>query len=185
MVAINMIAFAITYWNGQTPFCQSQLREACVKSDAPNGKTDEPGSAWPPFLTAYALLIRRIEDRLRAAGLPELAWYDVLWALERAPRGRLRMHELAEKTVVTRSNLTRLIDRLEAALLVARDRNCTDRRGSFAVLTVSGRAMRRKMWAVYGPAIRELFDRHLNASQTSEMRGIFARVIEAARDGGG
>ena len=63
-------------------------------------------SAWPRFVTAYALLITRIEERLKAAGLPELAWYDVLWALERAPRGRLRMHELAEHTVISRSNLT-------------------------------------------------------------------------------
>jgi len=154
-----------------------------VKSDASNCKANETKSAWPSFVTAYALLITRIEERLRAAELPELAWYDVLWALERAPQGRLRMHELAEKTVITRSNLTRLVDRLEAAGLVARDRNCPDRRGAFAVLTMSGRAMRRKMWAVYGPAIKDLFDRHLNAAETIEMRAIFARILEAARAG--
>jgi len=140
---------------------------------------DEAKSAWPAFVTAHALLISRIEERLRAAELPELAWYDVLWALERAPRGRLRMHELAEKMVITRSNLTRLVDRLEAASHVARDRNCTDRRGAFAVLTMSGRAMRRRMWAVYGPAIRELFDCHLDAVETLQMRGIFARILQA------
>jgi len=156
-----------------------------VKRDAPSRKTDEKRSAWPAFVTTYALLIARIEERLRAAELPELAWYDALWALERAPQGRLRMHELAEKTVITRSNLTRLVDRLEAAELVTRDRDCADRRGAFAVLTMSGRAMRRKMWTIYGPAIRELFDRHLNVSETLQMRARFARILQAARAGAG
>ena len=59
---------------------------------------DGSSSAWPRFVTAYALVISGIEERLKAAGLPELAWYDVLWALERAPRGRLRMHALADNT---------------------------------------------------------------------------------------
>ena len=89
---------------------------------------DGSSSVWPRFVTGYALVITRIEEWLKAAGLPELAWYDVLWALERAPRGRLRMHELADNTVISRSNLTRLVDRLEAALLVTRDRDCLDRR---------------------------------------------------------
>ena len=89
-----------------------------------------------------------IEERLRAAGLPELAWYDVLWTLERAPHRRRRMYEVAELTVVARSNLTRLVDRLEAAGLVERDRDCADRRGAFAVLTDKGLAMRKRMWSM-------------------------------------
>ena len=139
------------------------------------------GSAWPRFVTAYALLIACMEERLKAAALPELAWYDVLWALERAPRGRLRMHELAQTTVMSRSNLTRLVDRLEAASLVARDRDCADRRGAFAVLTAAGRAMRRRMWTVYGTAISELFDAHLNAAETLQMATFLDRVLQAAR----
>ena len=142
---------------------------------------DGSGSAWPRFVTAYALVITHIEERLKAAGLPELTWYDVLWALERAPRSRLRMHELAENTVISRSNLTRLVDRLEAASLVARDRDCSDRRGAFAVLTTTGRAVRRRMWTVYGPAIGELFDGHLNATETLQMRSILDRILQAAR----
>src|SRR5262245_59727794 len=92
-------------------------------------------SAWPAFIRSHAVLIGRVEARLAAGGLPPLAWYDVLWALERVPRGRVRMHELADAVVITRSNLTRLVDRLEAAGLVRRDRCCADRRGAEAVLT--------------------------------------------------
>src|ERR1700730_2294233 len=92
------------------------------------------GLAWPAFLKAHAVLVERVEERLKASRLPDLAWYDVLWALECAPQNRLRMHELAAHTVITRSNLTRLVDRLEAAGLVVRDRDCTDPRGSYAVM---------------------------------------------------
>jgi DNA-binding MarR family transcriptional regulator len=138
-------------------------------------------SAWPAFLTAHALVVGAIEERLAQADLPELAWYDVLWALERAPRGRLRMHELATETVITRSNLTRLVDRLEKAGLVTRERDGEDRRGAFAVLTPAGRQLRGRMWKVYGRAIEELFDRHLRPDEAAALRGCLLRVIEAAR----
>jgi DNA-binding MarR family transcriptional regulator len=138
-------------------------------------------SAWPPFLRAYATLTARIEERFRAQGLPGLDWYDVLWALEQAPAGRLRMNELADTMVITRSNLTRLIDRLESAGVVARDRDCADRRGAYAVLTPAGRRMRRQIWPIYAAAIHELFERHLNASEAMILRKALLRMIKSAR----
>lgn len=141
----------------------------------------EKASAWPALLTARALVVDRVERRLAEAGLPELAWYDVLWALERAPQARLRMHELASLTVVTRSNLTRLVDRLEMAGLVVRERAGEDRRGAFAVLTAAGRQMRARMWKVYGRAIEELFDRHLAPEESAALRAGLLRVIAAVR----
>ena len=83
------------------------------------GKPD----AWSLFLTAHALVVEEIEKRLSAAGLPPLAWYDALWALERAPDGTARMFEMAERMVIARYNLTRLMDRIEAAGLVERFRS--------------------------------------------------------------
>src|SRR5262245_42210404 len=138
-------------------------------------------SAWPALLTARALVVDAIEVRLAKAGLPELAWYDVLWALEREPQGRLRMYELATATVITRSNLTRLVDRLEKAGLVSRERDDEDRRGAFAVLTPAGRQLRGRMWKVYGRAIDELFDRHLGPDEAAAMRACLLRIIEASR----
>jgi DNA-binding MarR family transcriptional regulator len=140
------------------------------------------GSAWALLLTAHAVLVERIEERLGAAGLPPFGWYDVLWGLERAEGHRLRMHELADKTVITRSNLTRLVDRLEAAGLVTRERAAEDRRGAFAVLTAEGRAMRRKMWPVYADAIRELFEAHVSEGEAATLAGALRRVLDAARN---
>ena len=138
-------------------------------------------SAWPALLTARALVVDAIETRLSKAGLPELAWYDVLWTLEQAEGSRLRMHELAAQTVITRSNMTRLVDRLETAGLVMRERDAEDRRGAFARLTAAGKHMRARMWKVYGPSIAELVDGHLSDAEAAAMRACLLRIIEAVR----
>ncbi len=139
------------------------------------------GSIWPLFLTTHAVLVERIEARLVAAALPPLAWYDVLWALERAPERRLRMSELAENVVLSRSNLTRLVDRLEAAGVVARERSEEDRRGAYAVITTAGRELRRRMWPVYETAIRELFESQLAATEVRHVSAALTRMLGAAR----
>lgn len=139
------------------------------------------GSTWALFLTAHAVLVEKIEERFSAAGMPPFGWYDVLWGLERAEGQRLRMHELADKTVITRSNLTRLVDRLEAACLVTRERAPEDRRGAFAVLTANGKAMRRKMWPVYSAAIKEFFEDHVTDQEAAEFGEALRRILKSAR----
>jgi DNA-binding MarR family transcriptional regulator len=142
------------------------------------------GSVWALFLTAHAVLIEAIERRLAQAGLPPLAWYDLLWGLERSPEQRLRMSELAEKVVLSRSNLTRLVDRLEEAGLVLRERSEEDRRGAYAVLTETGREMRRRMWPVYQAGIRQLFESQLSDAEAQAMGAVLRRVLAAARESG-
>jgi DNA-binding MarR family transcriptional regulator len=138
-------------------------------------KTDS--DTWALFLTAHAALVGEIERRLKQAELPPLAWYDVLWALERAPEQRLRMNALADALVLTRFNATRLVDRLVAAGLVARKRTSEDRRGACAVLTARGRALRAKIWPVYRAAIAELFNRHLSDAQHGELQDLLRRLL--------
>lgn len=142
-------------------------------------KTQEPGaSAWPVLIGTHRRLVDRMEADLASAGLPELTWYDVLWTLERAPGHRLRLHELARDIVLSRSNITRLVDRLERADLLRRERAEEDRRGYFAALTPKGLAMRRRMWPVYGRAIQSHFDRHLTAGEHATLRSLLTRVLE-------
>ena len=140
------------------------------------------GSVWALFLTTHAVLIERVEVRLGQAGLPPLGWYDVLWGLERAEGGRLRMHELAGKVVLSRSNLTRLVDRLAEAGLVARERSAEDRRGAFAVLTEEGKAMRRRMWPVYEACIREYFGAVISDDEAKVLADVLRRMLRAARE---
>jgi DNA-binding MarR family transcriptional regulator len=139
-------------------------------------------SAWPAFLAARDALVVWIEQKLAEAGLPELGWYDVLWALEQAPDGRLRMAELAQAAVIARSNLTRLVDRLEKSGLVVREKVEGDRRGAYAVLTEAGRAMRKRMWQVYGPAIEECFGSHLSTDENALLRQLMLRLLNGARN---
>ena len=141
------------------------------------------GSVWALFLTTHAVVLEAIESRLSAAGLPALTWYDVLWALERGKDERARMHELAEKTVLSRSNLTRLIDRLEDARLVKRERAENDRRGAFAVLTSEGKAMRKKMWPVYERCIEAYFEAQVSASEAQTLAAVLQRIQGAAQAG--
>jgi len=141
------------------------------------GKPD----AWSLFLTAHALVVEEIEKRLSAAGLPPLAWYDALWALERAPQGTARMFEMAERMVIARYNLTRLMDRIEAAGLVERFRSDEDRRATYARITPEGLALRRKMWKVYGPAIDELFLSQLPQAQQDAMAEQFRQIARHVR----
>lgn len=86
-------------------------------------------SLWRLFLTAQVRLLDGIEQELKQAELPSLEWYDVLFALKEAPKHCLRLSELAEAVLLSRSNLTRLVDRLESAGLLKRENCPTDRRG--------------------------------------------------------
>ena len=144
-------------------------------------KRTRASSAWPVFLIAHDELVARIEEQLRNKDLPEISWYTVLWVLERAPEGRLRMHELSEAAVITRSNLTRLVDRMEKAGLVSRERVSGDRRGAYACLTSAGRDMKAEIWKVYGPAIQEHFTRHLSAQESATLHDIMLRLIGEVR----
>jgi DNA-binding MarR family transcriptional regulator len=144
--------------------------------------TDLKGHAWAVLLTAHATLLERIESALAAASLPPLSWYDVLWELEKAD-GRLRMIELARRVVLSKSNLSRLADRLEEAKLVERQDAADDRRGYDLVLTRAGRAMRRKMWPVYEAQIQQLFASHLSVEEARVIGEALGRAVKAVRDG--
>jgi DNA-binding MarR family transcriptional regulator len=142
--------------------------------------SDLKGHAWAVLLAAHATLVELIEAALSADGLPPLAWYDVLWELEKAD-GRLRMHNLARRVVLSRSNLTRLADRLEDAGLITREDCAEDGRGYDLVLTRAGRAMRKKMWPVYEAGIERVFSRHVTADEARAIGEALARAVKAAR----
>lgn len=137
--------------------------------------------AWARFVTAQAMLLERIEAAFAARALPPLAWYDVLWILETAEHGRLRMADLARKAVVSRSNVTRLTDRMEKSGLVVRSDCPVDGRGTVCALTAKGRAMRAKMWPVYKKQIDTLFGKHLNAREAQAIAATFATMIDSMR----
>ncbi len=137
--------------------------------------------AWRALITAHTAAVERIERRLSEAGLPPLGWYDVLLELSAAPERRLRMHELASAVVLSRSGLTRLVDRLEKAGLLRREPDPEDGRGSFAVLTDEGARMREKMWPIYAEGIAKHFGAHISDEEAEFLTQVLRRVRSAAR----
>lgn len=143
---------------------------------------DSRNDVWRLFITANIKLLDRISEKFSQAGLPSLDWYDVLLTLKEAPENRLRLSELAQKVLLSRSNLTHLVDRLEKAELLYRKRCPQDRRGTYAVLTEAGLEMQQKMWSVYTDGVAEYFGCHLDDQETEVMQRVFKRMLEAKCD---
>jgi DNA-binding MarR family transcriptional regulator len=96
--------------------------------------------AWRAFLHRHAIVARALElDLMTRSDLP-LAEFDVMFQLALTEGHRLRMNELADRVVLSRAGITRLVDRLVADGLVARVKCASDARGAFAVLTERGLA---------------------------------------------
>jgi DNA-binding MarR family transcriptional regulator len=143
--------------------------------------TSQEVEAFRAFMQAHALLVGAIEQDLAAAELPPLAWHDLLAALDRAPEGRMRIHELADAIVFSRSGLSRLLDRLERESLLRREPSPHDRRGAFAVITSAGREMLATMTPVYRRTVEQHFVPHLG-DEVEALRVSLERVSESARE---
>jgi len=94
--------------------------------------------AWRGLLRVHAALVKSLDAELSAAHELPLSSYEVLITLEAAPGRKLRMSELADSVLLSRSGMTRLVDRLEHNGLLERDHCTADGRGCFAVLTDKG-----------------------------------------------
>jgi DNA-binding MarR family transcriptional regulator len=136
--------------------------------------------AWRALLRGQALLIEEVERRLAAADLPPLGWYDVLTELDKAG-GRLRIHELADAVILSRSGLSRLLDRLESASLLTREPCEDDRRGAYAVITPEGRRMLERMWPVYERCLAEHFTPSIGSGDARAIRSALDRVTDSVR----
>jgi DNA-binding MarR family transcriptional regulator len=111
--------------------------------------------AWIALMRAQQTALLKIERAFREAELPPLAWYDLLWELDRAGAEGLRPFELEERILIAQSNISRLIDRLTECGYVARERSEEDGRGRRVRITATGRELRRRMWPIYAQALRE------------------------------
>ena len=146
----------------------------------PGMADDEALDTWRAFLNAHAHVTRRISRDLANAGLPDLSWYDLLWALRRQPQRRLRVNELAREVVLSPTAMSRFVDRAVAAGYVRREPDPDDRRAQQVVLTDGGLELLRRMWPVYERGIAEHFAAHLDGSP-GELRDTLRRIAGSAR----
>ncbi len=141
---------------------------------------DEPDiAAWRALLLTQNAVLRAIEADLEGAGCMPLTWYDVLLELNASEDRRLRMQELASRTVLSRTRVSRLVDELVAEGYVSRAPDPADGRVSFAVLTPAGRTVLRQAAPVYLAGIRRHFTDHLTATERSRLVTTLGKVIAA------
>jgi DNA-binding MarR family transcriptional regulator len=137
-------------------------------------------AAWRGMLRAHASLIKTLDSELEQAhGLP-LSSYEVMVALDAAPGQRMRMCDLAASVLLSRSGITRLVDRLERDALVARDSCAQDARGAFAVLTATGARKLLAARATHIDGVRRHFLSRLSAAELETLGELLARLGDGA-----
>jgi DNA-binding MarR family transcriptional regulator len=138
---------------------------------------------WVALMQAQGSLSARLSDRLeREAGIP-LPVHEVLVRLAFAPDGVMRMQELADSTMLSKSGLTRLCDRMEAAGYIKRQTCASDRRGVHAVLTAAGRRKFERSSPVFLAAAEEMLASALGAREREALTVALQKVV-GANDGG-
>jgi DNA-binding MarR family transcriptional regulator len=138
-------------------------------------------AAWRSFLRTHTHLLRRLEQGLQAQGKIAIGTYDVLVQLAEAPEHRLRMSELAEAVLLSRSGLTRLVDRLQNEGLVQRQPDPDDARGMFTVLTEQGRGALRDAAGVHLAQVSELVLDRLTDAELRELQQLMLKLDPARR----
>jgi DNA-binding MarR family transcriptional regulator len=133
--------------------------------------------AWRGLLRVHAQLSKALDAQLIAAhGLP-LTSYEVLMYLSDAQGGQMRMHDLAESVLLSRSGLTRLVDRLEREGYLVRKSCAHDARGAFAVLTESGREKLEAARVTHLAGVRDLFLRHFSGDELDWLGDAWDRLL--------
>jgi DNA-binding MarR family transcriptional regulator len=156
--------------------------EVNAVAEGPEPLSDQQFKAWSAFLRAQAELIKTLDRELEAdQGLP-IAFFDVLAQLSRAG-GRLRMSELADAVLLSRSGVTRLVDRMVRAGLVRREECPEDRRALYSTLTPEGERALAQALPVHVQGVADHFGRHLSEEEAKTMAAAFGRML-ATSDGG-
>jgi len=132
--------------------------------------------AWARLIRARETLVAAVERDLKEAGLPPLAWYDVLLELSRSAEGRLRPLEIEKLTLLAQYNLSRLLDRLEKEALVTREPCADDARGQWVVITEKGRATQARTWKVYAKSIQKHVGEKLDDKAAAALADLLGRL---------
>ncbi|MFC4532473.1 MarR family winged helix-turn-helix transcriptional regulator [Sphaerisporangium dianthi] len=138
--------------------------------------TPQQLTVWRMVQRAQIQITRSLEVELLSGHDLAPAAYDVLARLSEAPERRLRMNDLAEKVLLSRSGLTRLIDRLQRDGLVEREACASDARGLFAVLTDAGGRRLAEATPTYLRAVRGQFPGVLDEEELRQCAATLAKL---------
>jgi DNA-binding MarR family transcriptional regulator len=140
---------------------------------------DELG-AWRGLLRVHADMTKALDAELMRKHRLPLSSYEVLLFLANSPGGRLRMSELADGVLLSRSGLTRLVDRMERDGLLHRERCEQDQRGWFAEITGEGRELFARARNTHLDGVRERFLGHLTRDEQRTLAALWEKVSPGA-----
>lgn len=129
-------------------------------------------------MRAQQATLLKIERAFREAELPPHSWYDVLWELDQAGDKGLRPFEIERQMLIAQSNISRLIDKLEAAGYVERCPCEQDGRGQLIVITATGRLMRKRMWPVYAEAISTVIGARVSDRDAASLGTLLDQLLD-------
>lgn len=144
--------------------------------------TSEELAAWRGLLRVHSALVKALDAELLAGHELPLTSYEVLINLQAAPGRRRRMAELADGVLLSRSGMTRLVDRLEREGLLERDPCTDDGRGTYAVLTDKGDALLHHARKTHLDGVRDRFLRHFEPDELRTLAGLWNRVLPGSAD---
>ena len=133
--------------------------------------------AWLNLVQTHSVISARMEARLVAASGLSLAEHELLIRLSQGPDRRLRMQDLSSLLLLSKSGVTRIVDRLEKRGLVERKMSETDRRVILAYLTEKGVEVMETARPVIAEGIDEFFSRHLTDDEIIELRALLRKVL--------
>jgi DNA-binding MarR family transcriptional regulator len=136
----------------------------------------EATAAWIRLMRVQGRVLDAVEQDLKKAGFPPLAWYDALLELSRAPSGELRPVELERQMLIPQYSASRLIDRLVEDGLAARRECKVDKRGQFIEITEAGRELQKKMWNAYSAAIEKHVGSKLTDADATKLCALLDRL---------
>ena len=138
--------------------------------------------AWRSLARTHAAVSGRVQEGLTEAGLPPLAWFDVLATLAEAG-GAMKMGELADALVITRGGLTKLVDRLVKAGLLERTFCEEDRRVSYATVLPAGTELLNEMLPVVSAELQVAFGANVTVGEAEQLTETLDRVRGIACSG--
>lgn len=146
--------------------------------------TETELAAWRGMLRTHATLVKRLDAELEAAHGLALTSYEVLLHLSGAEGSRMRMCDIADSVLLSRSGLTRLVDRLERTGLVERVSCASDARGAFAKLTDEGRRVFEAAQRTHLDGVRRHFLSHFGVQELALLGETWQRVAGTAAQEG-
>src|SRR5579871_146432 len=136
----------------------------------------EATAAWIRLMRVQSRVLDAVEQDLKKAGFPPLAWYDALLELSRAPTGELRPVELERQMLIPQYSASRLIDRLVDEGLAVRRECKMDKRGQFVEITEAGRELQKRMWSAYSAAIENHVGSKLSDADAVKLSALLDRL---------